>query len=182
MLTLYVDADACPVKQEVYRVARRYELPVKVVANAPLRVPADPRVELVVRPGFGAADDWIAGQAGPGDVVVTADIPLAARCLARGARVLGPKGQPFTDNDLEAGVEVGVQGAQQVALQADDAQHVHARIPLGEQLFHVPPRRVQARQHLGRVHVGPLAGLGESGQGRLNGDGDRDLVRAQVHV
>jgi uncharacterized protein YaiI (UPF0178 family) len=54
----------------------------------------------VVRPGFGAADDWIAGQAGPGDVVVTADIPLAARCLARGASVLDPKGRPFTDNDI----------------------------------------------------------------------------------
>src|SRR5437660_9707345 len=100
MHTLYVDAEACPVKQEVYRVARRYGLPVKVVANAPLRVPADPLVELVVRPGFGAADDWIAEQAGPGDVVVTADIPLAARCLAKDACVLGPKGEVFTDNDI----------------------------------------------------------------------------------
>src|SRR5438105_8994336 len=100
MLSIYVDADACPVKDEVYRVARRYALRVAVVANAPLRVPADARVELVVRPGFGAADDWIAEQAGPGDVVVTADIPLAARCLARGARVLGPKGHPFTENEI----------------------------------------------------------------------------------
>jgi uncharacterized protein YaiI (UPF0178 family) len=102
MLTLYVDADACPVKSEVYRVARRYAVPVKVVANAPLRTPTDPLIELVVRPGFGAADDWIAEQAGPGDVVVTADIPLAARCLERGARVLGPKGHEFTDNDIGA--------------------------------------------------------------------------------
>src|SRR5690349_15958302 len=94
------EADACPVKDEVYRVARRYAMPVKVVANAPLRVPADALVELVVCPGFGAADDWIAGQAGPGDVVVTADIPLAARCLDKGARVLGPKGHPFTENDI----------------------------------------------------------------------------------
>ena len=70
------------------------------MANAPLRVPADALVELVVRPGFGAADDWIAEQAGPGDIVVTADIPLAARCLAKGARVLDPKGVPFTDNDI----------------------------------------------------------------------------------
>jgi uncharacterized protein YaiI (UPF0178 family) len=100
MLTIYIDADACPVKDEVYRVARRYEMRVAVVANAPLRVPADARVELVVRPGFGAADDWIAEQAGPGDVVVTADIPLAARCLAKGARVLDPKGYAFTDNDI----------------------------------------------------------------------------------
>src|SRR5438093_6178190 len=100
MLIIYVDADACPVKDEVYRVARRYTMRVAVVANAPLRVPADPLLELVVRPGFGAADDWIAGQAGPGDVVVTADIPLAARCLAKEARALDPKGRPFTDNDI----------------------------------------------------------------------------------
>src|SRR5947208_6461683 len=102
MWTLCVDADACPVKGEVYGVARRYGMRVAVVANAPLRVPADALVELVVCPGFGAADDWIAGQAGAGDVVVTADIPLAARCLERGALVLGPKGQPFTDNDIGA--------------------------------------------------------------------------------
>ena len=100
MLTIYVDADACPVKDEAYRVARRYSLRVIVVANAPLRVPADALVEMIVRPGFGAADDWIAEQAGPGDVVVTADIPLAARCLVKGARVLDLKGQPFTDNDI----------------------------------------------------------------------------------
>lgn len=116
MLTIYVDADACPVKDEVYRVARRYGLRVAVVANAPLRVPADPLFELVVRQGFGAADDWIAEQAGPGDVVVTADIPLAARCLAREARVLDAKCQPFTDagigsalalRDLLAGLREG---------------------------------------------------------------------------
>ena len=100
MLTIYVDADACPVKDEVYRVARRYGMHVAVVANAPLRVPADALIELVVRLGFGAADDWIAEQAGPGDIIITADIPLAGRCLARGARALGPKGHPFTDNDI----------------------------------------------------------------------------------
>jgi uncharacterized protein YaiI (UPF0178 family) len=102
MLTIYIDADACPVKEEVYRVARRYGMRVAVVANAPLRVPSEPLLELVVRPGFGAADDWIAEQAGARDIVVTADIPLAARCLAREARVLGPKGVPFTDNDIGA--------------------------------------------------------------------------------
>src|SRR5438067_166569 len=100
MLTIYIDADACPVKNEVYRVARRYSLRVVVVANAPLRVPTDDFVELVVRAGFGAADDWIAEQAGSGDIVITADIPLAARCLAKGARVLGPIGQAFTDTDI----------------------------------------------------------------------------------
>lgn len=100
MPTIYVDADACPVKDEVYRVARRYGLQVAVVANAPLRVPAGPLVELVVRAGFGAADDWIADQVSDKDIVITADIPLAARCLARGARVLDPKGHAFTDNDI----------------------------------------------------------------------------------
>ena len=104
MLSIYVDADACPVKEEVYRVARRYGMRVAVVANAPLRVPADPLVEMVVRRGFGAADDWIAGQAGPGDIVVTADIPLAARCLAAGARALDPKGRAFTGADIGAAV------------------------------------------------------------------------------
>src|SRR2546430_2729541 len=95
MSTVFIDADACPVKDEVYRVARRYGLAVKVVANAPLRVPADALVELVVRRGFGAADDWIAAQAGPGDITVTCDIRLAERGLAKGARDLGPKGRPF---------------------------------------------------------------------------------------
>jgi uncharacterized protein YaiI (UPF0178 family) len=100
MRTIYIDADACPVKDETYRVARRYAVRVAVVANAPLRVPADALFELVVRAGFGAADDWIAEQAGVGDVVITADIPLAARCLAKDARVLGPKGNPFTESDI----------------------------------------------------------------------------------
>lgn len=102
MLTIFIDADACPVKDEVYRVAHRYSLRVAVVANVSLRVPADTRVELTVRPGFGAVDDWIAEQAGASDIVVTADIPLAARCLAHGAHVLDPKGHPFTDTAIGA--------------------------------------------------------------------------------
>ncbi|MBA4067598.1 MAG: YaiI/YqxD family protein [Isosphaera sp.] len=100
MLTIYIDADACPVKDEVYRVARRYGLKVFVVANSPLRVPADPHVELVVRAGFGAADDWIAEHAGPADVAVTADVPLAARCVAAGAVALDPKGRLFTPDTI----------------------------------------------------------------------------------
>jgi uncharacterized protein YaiI (UPF0178 family) len=102
MKMIYIDADACPVKEEVYRVARRYAMVVKVVANAAMRVPGDPLVELVVRPEYGAVDDWIAEQSGPGDLVVTADIPLAARCLVKGARVLDPKGEEFTENDIGA--------------------------------------------------------------------------------
>ncbi|MFL5341175.1 MAG: YaiI/YqxD family protein [Gemmataceae bacterium] len=102
MWTVFIDADACPVKDEVYRVARRYGLAVKVVANAPLRVPADAQVELVVCRGFGAADDWIAEHAGPGDIIVTADIPLAERGLTKGARVLDAKGRPFHDGNIGA--------------------------------------------------------------------------------
>ena len=89
MLTIYVDADACPVKDEVYVVATRYGVPVALVANAPMHVPGGFGVEMVVvDEGPDAADDWIAERVGEGDVVVTADIPLAARCLAFGAGVL----------------------------------------------------------------------------------------------
>jgi len=93
MLAIYVDADACPVKDEVYRVAKRYAWRVFVVANSHMRVPTDPLVELVVRTGFGAADDWIASVVGPGDITITADIPLAARCVAAGGVVLDAKGR-----------------------------------------------------------------------------------------
>jgi uncharacterized protein YaiI (UPF0178 family) len=100
MLNIYIDADSCPVKSEVYRVARRYQMRVVVVAKASMWVPIDALVELVVRSGFGEVDDWIAEQAGQGDVVITADIPLAARCLTNEALVLDPKGNPFSDNDI----------------------------------------------------------------------------------
>ena len=106
MLTIYIDADACPVKDEVYKVARRYALKVLVVANAAMRVPADPLFELVVRSGFGAADDWIAGQIGPCDVCVTSDIPLAARCVAAGAVAIDPKGRVFTADTIGEAVAV----------------------------------------------------------------------------
>lgn len=101
MLHIFVDADACPVKQEVYRVARRYHLAVTLVANAWMRVPDESRITLqVVTDGFDAADNWIAAQVQPGDIVVTADIPLADRCISKGARVLGPTGKPFTDDNI----------------------------------------------------------------------------------
>jgi uncharacterized protein len=103
---IYVDADACPVKDEIYRVAHRYAMRVTVVANAPLRIPADELVELVVSPGFGAADDWIAEQVGPGDIVITSDIPLAARCLAKESRVLDAKGRVFTDSDIGSALAI----------------------------------------------------------------------------
>ncbi len=101
MLHIFVDADACPVKQEVYRVANRYRLDVTLVANAWMRVPNEPRIALqVVEGGFDAADDWIAEQVQSRDIVVTADIPLASRCIEKGARVLGPTGNPFTENNI----------------------------------------------------------------------------------
>jgi len=101
MSAIFVDADACPVKDEVYRVAARYGLKVFVVANSYLNVPRDPLIERVVVPDrFDAADDWIAERAGPHDIVVTADIPLAARCLEAGAAVLGPNGKSFTESGI----------------------------------------------------------------------------------
>jgi len=100
-MRIVVDADACPVKEQIYRVAARYELPVLVVANAPMRVPAQPGVELVHVPGsFEVVDDWIAAEAGPGDVVTTADILLAARVVERGAVCLDFRGKEFTADAL----------------------------------------------------------------------------------
>ena len=95
-IVVYVDADACPVKDEVYRVAQRYGLTVKVVANAPIAVPREPWIErVVVSEGPDVADDWIAQRAGPGSLVITADIPLAARTVKAGATTLGPTGKLF---------------------------------------------------------------------------------------
>jgi uncharacterized protein YaiI (UPF0178 family) len=101
VIGILVDGDACPVKDEVYVVATRYGLPVALVANKPLSIPRDLGVDLIVVDGTpDAADDWIAEHARSGDVVVTADIPLAARCLALGARVLGTNGRPFTEDSI----------------------------------------------------------------------------------
>ncbi len=105
MLHIFIDADACPVKQEVYRVARRYRLPVTLVANSWMRTPDEPRIALeVVGGGFDAADDWIAEHVAPDDIVVTADIPLASRCVKAGARVLGTTGKPFTESNIGTAV------------------------------------------------------------------------------
>ena len=94
---ILVDADACPVKEEVYRVAYRRDVPVRVVSNSYLRVPAHPLIErVVVSDKFDAADDWIVGEADARTVVVTSDILLADRCLKAGATVIGNNGKPFT--------------------------------------------------------------------------------------
>jgi uncharacterized protein YaiI (UPF0178 family) len=123
-IRILVDADACPVKEEIYRVAERRKVPVSVVSNSPFRVPVGPLVErVVVDGGFDAADDWIAERADARAVVVTADILLADRCLKAGAAVLAPNGRPFTPAsiggaiatraimaDLRAGVGEGIGG------------------------------------------------------------------------
>ena len=101
MLEIYVDGDACPVKQEVLRVAGRHGLTVHMVSNQWFRLPDNPKINMVLVPeGLDAADDWIAGRIGRGDIAVTADIPLAARCLEKGARPIGPAGRPFTEDGI----------------------------------------------------------------------------------
>jgi uncharacterized protein YaiI (UPF0178 family) len=97
-LQIYVDADACPVKDEALRVAERHGLVIHFVANAWMRLPESPLVRrVVVSDGADAADDWIAEHIDKGDIAVTGDIPLAARCLKKGAHAVGPAGKPFTD-------------------------------------------------------------------------------------
>ena len=104
-LRILVDADACPVKEEIYRVAFRHEAAVTIVSNSPVRVPSHPLIaRVVVGAGFDAADDWIAAEAGAKTVVVTGDILLADRCLKAGATVIGPNGKPFTLSSIGAAI------------------------------------------------------------------------------
>lgn len=101
MLHIYVDGDGCPVKEEVYRVAKRYGLSVTLVANSWMRVREEAWLRLEVVDGdFNAADDWIAEHAGENDIVITGDIPLASRCLAKGAVVLDTRGGTFTEDRI----------------------------------------------------------------------------------
>ena len=101
MLHIFVDADGCPVKDEVYRVARRHGLGVTVVANARMRIPEEDRFTLVVvGDRFDAADDWIVERAARDDIVISADIPLASRCLKKGAVVLDQRGGAFTEDNI----------------------------------------------------------------------------------
>jgi uncharacterized protein len=101
LIKIYVDADGCPVKEEVYRVALRYNLKVYVVCNSRIRIPAERLFELVlVKEETDAADDWIVEHIRENDIAVTTDIPLAARCLEKGARILDPKGRVFTDDSI----------------------------------------------------------------------------------
>lgn len=101
MTKIFVDGDGCPVKQEVLRVAGRYDMKVTMVANAPIRMPPDEKTEIVVvGSGFDAADDWIAERVSEGDIVVSGDIPLASRCLKQGARVVDFKGKEMTTETI----------------------------------------------------------------------------------
>lgn len=101
MTRIYVDADACPVKDEIYRIAARHGVAVSVVAGQFIRVPNDPLIERIAAgAAMDAADDWIAERAVTGDIVVTADIPLAARCVKTGAAVIAPNGKPFTEESI----------------------------------------------------------------------------------
>jgi uncharacterized protein YaiI (UPF0178 family) len=100
-IRIFVDADACPVKNEVYKVAERYGLKVFIVANSFMNVPRSDMIERVIVPdGPDIADDWIAERAGGSDIVITADIPLARRCVRNGAVVISPTGKPFDDNSM----------------------------------------------------------------------------------
>jgi uncharacterized protein len=100
-ITIYVDADACPVKNEVYRVAGRHAIKVIVVSNSPIAVPRDPLIErAVVAAGMDEADDFIAARAIRGDIVITADIPLASRCVKAGAVAIAPTGRVFTEESI----------------------------------------------------------------------------------
>jgi uncharacterized protein YaiI (UPF0178 family) len=104
-IRILIDADACPVKDEVYRVAFRREVPVTVVSNSRIRVPDHPLIErVVVSDKFDAADDWIAEAAGTKTVVITGDILLADRCLKKGAAVIGPDGKPFTSASIGSAI------------------------------------------------------------------------------
>jgi len=104
-LRILVDADACPVKEEIYKVAFRHEVPVTIVSNSWLRVPQHPLISRqVVDSGFDAADDWIVGEASSSTLVVTSDILLADRCIKAGAAVLAPNGKPFTANSIGSAV------------------------------------------------------------------------------
>ena len=100
-IQIYVDADACPVKAEVYRIAERHGLMVYVVANSYMSVPRDPLVRLVVvGSGMDEVDDWIAERVGSRDIVVTSDVPLASRCIKAGAQVIAPNGRAFTKDSI----------------------------------------------------------------------------------
>ena len=160
MIRILVDADACPVKEEIYKVAFRHAVPVTIVSNSPIRVPAHELIDrMVVSDGFDAADDWIAERAAPGVICVTADILLADRCLKAGAAVLAPTGKPFTAAsiggaiatraimaDLRAGAD-GIMGGPAPFAKADRSRFLQA---LDEALVRAERRGGEPRPGLAR--------------------------------
>jgi hypothetical protein len=125
MPEIFVDADACPVKQEVERVAERHGLVVHIVSNGGIRPSANPLVRtVIVAQGADAADDWIADHIAANDICITADIPLAARCLKKGAAVLGPTGKPFTEQSI--GLALGMRDLHRHLREATGGQTYNA--------------------------------------------------------
>lgn len=123
---LFVDADACPVKNEVERVASRHQLTAHIVSNGGIRPSRNPFLQTVIVPNRpDAADDWIAEHAAQGDIVVTADIPLAALCLKKGASVLGPNGRPFSEESI--GLALGLRDLNRHLREASGAQTLNAQ-------------------------------------------------------
>jgi uncharacterized protein YaiI (UPF0178 family) len=125
MTAIFVDGDACPVKAEIEKVATRHSLEVTIVSNGGLRPSANPLIcHVMVPDGPDAADDWIAEHIGPKDIAVTADIPLASRCLEKGARVIGPNGKPFTDANV--GMALGMRELSRHLREVTGGQTHHA--------------------------------------------------------
>ena len=124
-IRIFVDADACPVKREVEQVATRHGLVVHIVSNGGIRPSPNPLLRnVIVAEGADAADDWIAEHIGAGDIAVTADIPLAARCLGKGARVLGPNGKAFTPDNV--GMALGMRELNRHLREVTGGQTHHA--------------------------------------------------------
>jgi hypothetical protein len=125
MTAIFVDGDACPVKAEVEKVATRHGLDVTIVSNGGLRPSTNPLIcHVMVPDGPDAADDWIAEHIGRGDIAITADIPLASRCLEKGARVIGPNGKPFTDANV--GMALGMRELSRHLREVTGGQTHHA--------------------------------------------------------
>jgi uncharacterized protein YaiI (UPF0178 family) len=139
MLELFIDGDACPVKQDVERVAARHVLTVHLVSNGGLRPSANPLFHVVVvDDGPDAADNWIAEKISEGDIAITADIPLAARCLAKGARVVSPTGKPFTEAGI--GLALGMRDL-----------HRHLREATGNQTYNAGFTKQDRSRFLGAL-------------------------------